>query len=356
VTKNEPLRLLLIGFGNVGCQFARILTVEREQFPGLDDLNVTVVGITTLSRGSLENPEGIDLRRALLEIETAGRFQAQNPDFSSRGSADAASELEYDVLVELSTLSIDRRGEPACSYVRTALGRGRHVVTANKGPIAFAYNELRALARAHNCILLHESVVMDGAPVFDLAHFGMRGCRVLEVDGILNSTSNFVLSRMELGEHPDDAVRIAQARGFAEADPRHDLEGWDSAAKICVLANVLLDGDLTPLEVEREGILALSAKELRTARQEKKRVKLVCRAWREDGQVRAAVKLKKLSDSHPFSRIKESGGILRIATDLMGPIIVQQEAPTLYDTAYGVLNDLLLLGIKTRPSAEATPN
>jgi homoserine dehydrogenase len=254
---------------------------------------------------------------------------------------EAVRQLDYDVLVELSTLSIQQRGEPALSHVREALMRGRHVVTANKAPAAFAYHELVELAREKGVKFLHESTVMDGTPVFSLAREGLKGATVRSVSGVLNSTTNFVLSRMEQGESLESAVRTAQKEGFAEADPRHDLEGWDAAAKITVLANALMGASLTPFDVDRQGITHVSVQDAQRAVQSGKNLKLICKAWREGENVRARVKLEEVERGHPFAPIRESGSILMIETDLLAPFVISETDPTLYDTAYGVINDLL---------------
>lgn len=339
----KPIRALFIGFGNVGQKVAEILFVERSKFPQLSDLKLSIVGIVTKSRGTLVNRNGVDVAKAIQQIREEGRFSQTNVELASLSGLDSVRQLEYDVLVELSTLSIDRRGEPAVSHIREALKKARHVVTANKGPLAFAYHELQALAAEKGCRLLHESTVMDGAPVFSLAREGLSGCRIAGLKGVLNSTTNFVLSQMERGESLDEAVKIAQQEGFAEADPRHDLEGWDAAAKITVLANALMGASLTPLEVDRQGITGLTISQAQEAFKAGKRWKLICRAWREDKVVRARVSLELMDQSDPIACVSGSGSVLIIETDLMGPILINQVEPTLYDTAYGVIQDLLNL-------------
>jgi homoserine dehydrogenase len=184
---------------------------------------------------------------------------------------------------------------------------------------------------------------MDGAPVFSLGKAGLRGCEILELEGILNSTTNFVLARMEIGDAMTDAVEMAQELGFAEADPRYDLEGWDAAVKVCLLANVLMDADLTPFDVEREGITALKKRHVQGALEQGKHLKLLCRAWREKGSVWAEVKVRPVARESLFGLTSGAASVLRISTDLMGPVTICQEEPTLYDTAYGILNDLLTL-------------
>ena len=341
VRHSSALKALLIGFGNVGRKVAEILSVEKEQYPNLSPLKVQVVGILTRSHGSIADVSGIDLKSALAEFKEEGRFLSSNPLVYSSSGVQAAKELDYDVLVELSTLSIEGRGEPAVTHVTEALKRRKSVVSANKGPVAFAYQELEELAQKNSCEFLYESTVMDGAPIFNMARSSLKGCRILGVSGILNSTTNFILSQLEIGESFDDALKIAQKEGFAEADPRHDIEGWDAAAKIAILANVLLKANVTPHEVKREGIAGLSVKRAQSAVQRGKRLKLLCSAKYEKGFLKASVGLEEMAGDHPFARIDPRGSILKIETDLMSPFFIVQENPGLYDTAYGVINDLL---------------
>jgi len=350
---NRSKKLLWIGFGGVGRELARILT-SRDFHAKCPEKLFTVTGIATASSGVLYEKSGLDLGRALTEKETLGEFSPDNPSRRPWDTDRLITESEYDILVEMSPLSIEQCGQPALRYMEAALKTGRSCVSANKGPLAFAYCRLAQLASSGNAEIRFESTVMDGAPVFNLVRYGMRGCRVLQVEGILNATSNFVLSRMERGESMPEAIRQAQLAGFAEADPSHDIEGWDAAAKISVLSNVLLGSEITPLEIPRDGIHEVTIEQARKAVQNGKRLKLVARASRTaDGSrgdfktrgdaevVEAAVELKELPLEDPFARVPDQGSILRIYTDLMGPLTIQQEAPTLSDTAYGVLNDLL---------------
>lgn len=337
------MKLLFIGFGNVARKVVEILTVERDRFPGVANLTFEVVGIFTRSRGALASGEGLDLTAVLEELDAEGRFLAQNPHSVDITPLEACRNLDYDVLVELTTLSIEGRGEPALSHVRAALERGKHVVTANKGPVSFAFDELCALAKRERCRFLFESSVMDGAPVFNLARSSLRGARVRGFSGILNGTTNYVLARMEQGESLEAGVRGAIDVGIAEADPSHDIEGWDAAAKTAVLANVLMSAKVTPLDVDRQGISEITSEEARQALGRGERLKLVCRGWDEEGKIRTRVGLESVSLTDPFALVSHFGAALRLETDLMHPLILTQEAPDLYDTAYGVINDLMEL-------------
>jgi len=337
----RPLRLLLLGFGNVGRRLAEILA-DRSAWPGLADLDVSVVGITTGTRGALVNPSGIDLASALAEVRSRGRF-TDHPDFSRITSPEAARTLDYDVLVELTPLDLPGRGRDAIAHVRTALERGRHAVSANKGPLAWGYRDLRDLAQAQGCAFLHEAAVMDGAPVFNLARYCLRGNVIQRIDGILNSTTNLVLEMMGAGGSLPDAVARAQEIGVAEADPRNDLDGWDAAVKIAALANVLLGASLTPEEVERESLMEVRPDQLRAARERGCRIKMVCEVFREGDRIAGRVRARELPLDDPFALVAGTGSILRLTTDLLGKIVLTEESPDLTTTAYGVLSDLLSL-------------
>jgi homoserine dehydrogenase len=218
------LRLLLIGFGNVGRRLAEILA-DQAAYPGLADLDVSVVGITTGSKGAVVDTSGLDLQAVLAEIRDQGRLP------HSLTSLEAIRTLDYDVMVEMTPLDILGRGAAATAHVGAALESGRHAITCNKGPLAWSYRPLRDLARRQDRAFLYETTVMDGAPVFNLAQRCLRGNTIRRIEGILNSTSNHVLCAMEKGQALEDAVAAAQALGIAEADPRNDLDGWDGAVK-----------------------------------------------------------------------------------------------------------------------------
>ena len=337
-----PLKLLFVGFGNVGREMARIL-VRKADYPGLADLDVSVVGITTGSRKALANEQGVDLARALAELKEEGRFTPRNPDYSELDSLGAAETLDYDVLVEMSPLSIENRGEPAITHVRTAIGRGRHVISCNKGPLAFAFREIRKSADERGVAFLHETTVMDGSPVFDMARSCMRGNTILRIDGILNSTSNYVLCAMEKGKTFAEGVAGAQAEQIAEADPSNDLDGWDASVKIVALANVLMGADLRPEDVDRDSMADITPDRVGNAKERGKRIKMVCSAWREGHTVKASVKASEVPMEHPFALVDATGSIVRFETDLLGKILMTEENPDITTTAYGVITDLYAL-------------
>jgi homoserine dehydrogenase len=339
------MRVLILGFGNVGRRLAEILA-ERASYPGLDGLDVSVVGITTGSRGAAVHPAGLNLGRVLAWHAGHGSF-AGFPQGSTLTSEQALQTLDYDVAVEMTPLDIRSRGAAAIGHVRAALARGRHVVTCNKGPLAWAWQPLRDLAREKGVSFLYETTVMDGVPVFNLAQSCLRGNTILRIEGILNSTTNFVLCEMERGLSLQAAVAGARRLGVAEADPLYDLDGWDAAVKVSALANVLLDAELPPEAVERESLSAVSAQRIEDALTREHRLKVVCEAFRTtahgENRVIGRVRVREVPVSDPFALVEGTGSILRLTTDILGSIVLTEEDPDLSTTAYGVISDLIRL-------------
>ena len=333
-------RVLLIGFGNVGRRWCELLTEELPSHPQLKRLRIVCVGIFTANHGSCVDTDGIDLARVLRLYRLHSHLPLDSRGAREMSVAEAVDKLDYDVLIELTTLSIERRGEPAVGFVKRALRRGLHVVTANKGPAAFALPELRELAHRGACRFLFESTVLDGFPVFNLQRHCLSAARIMRLEGILNCTSNFVLaSALEQGDLAG-AVAEAQRQGFAEADPRLDLLGWDAAAKITILANSFLQSNLTPLEVPRDEVTSGLIEELAKRRRPGDCWRLVAQARGQGADVEARVELMNVAPEHPFRTLGPSSGGLLIESDLTGRLFFAQRDPDLTDTAYGVIQDL----------------
>jgi len=341
------VRALLLGFGNVGRAAADIL-VRRDQYPGLAGLDVAVVGIVTARHGALLNRRGVDLERALAEWRGQGRFSPRHPDHVEISALEATRTVDYDVVVEMTPLTRQARGEPAITHLREALRRGRHAITANKGPLAWAFSDLSRLAARRRVQLLYEATVMDGVPVFNLARHGLRGATVTRVEGILNSTTNAILCALERGGTFTDALARAQQEGYAEADPSDDLEGWDGAVKLSALANVLMGVALPPEAIAREGIVGLDPSRVTSARARGARLKLVCEAWREGAGVQGRVALREIPPADPFALVDDTSSMLRLVTDLAGTVEITEQRPDIGVTAYGVISDLLAVSSAMR--------
>ena len=292
------LRLAIIGFGNVGQEFADLLVRKRDWLVKSKGLDIEVLAISTKSKGALLSERGLDLVRVDELMKRNGNLRGYGKEVTDLNPLEIIDNCQADVVVELTTLNIDS-GQPAIDHISNALQSKKHVITANKGPIAFAYDQLESLAKSRNVRLRFEGVVMDGTPIFNLVEKALQGCEILRLEGILNSTSNYVLTEMSRGRDMDDAVKEAQRRGIAEADPTLDLEGWDAAAKIAALANVLMGAGITPRDVRRRGVTCLSREYLASAAASGKRVRLMAKAVGEGSEVVASVEPTQVDQNRP---------------------------------------------------------
>jgi len=245
-----------------------------------------------------------------------------------------------DVLFEATSLS-PRDGQPAIDHIRAALEMGAHAITANKGPIVHAYQELRSLAVAKGRKFLFESTVMDGVPIFSLFRDNLPCINLNGFRGILNSTTNVILSGVEEGLSFEESLVKAQELGVAETDSSNDIEGWDAAVKVAALIRVLMDVPIRLEEIQREGIGKLSEEAVRAARAEGKPYKLVCRAQRTSQAVMASVRPEQVPLSDPLAWVAGTSSIVYFETDIFPGLAITENNPGLDATAYGMLADFV---------------
>jgi homoserine dehydrogenase len=335
------LNLLLIGFGNVARRFATLLGELR---PELDARGIQprVIGIATARHGFLYDARGVDAAAAARQIAGGGVLapaQAAPLDLLAR-----FEEVSDGPRVAIETTPLDvRSGEPALSHVRAALARGIHAITANKGPVAFAYAELSSLAAASGVSFLFEGAVMDGIPVFNLVRETLPASRVLGFRGVVNSTTNYILTALEGGEDFDAALARMQATGVAEADPSLDVDGWDAAAKAAAMANVWFDSGITPHDVAREGLGPATATRARETFARGCRLKLVASGRAPVGRAGVRVALEELPADDPLANLDGQANAIEIDTWPAGRIVITQRDGGLERTAYALVSDLATL-------------
>ncbi len=327
--------LAFLGFGNVGQALARLLLRKREELQTRYNLTYTVTGIATGRHGMEIDLQGINLERALASLAAGQVLIVPLPSLY-----DFIASCGAKVIFECTPVNYTT-GQPAVDYLRAALERGMHVVSANKGPVVHAYRELTALARAKGVKYFFESAVMDGAPIFSLFRETLPAISLRGFRGILNSTTNLILTRMETGESFAQAVAYAQSIGIAETDPSGDVDGWDAAVKVAALATVLMDVPLKPQEVERTGIGALTPIEIAHAREAGKRWKLVCTARREGKGVVGRVAPEMVGSDSPLYGVGGTSSVIQFETDVLPGLSIVETDPGPETTAYGMLADFL---------------
>jgi homoserine dehydrogenase len=337
----------LIGCGTVGQGFLEILVKKREYLKEKLNFEVKVVAINDKLKGSLLVPEGIEAEKILQLLEQGKKIEEYLEEKSDEAQQmdplEMIEKCDADIIAELTYTDI-KTAEPATSYIKKALQAGRHVVTSNKGPAALYYRELEKLAQENNLIFGIEGTVMSGTPVFSLFENGLAGNNIKEIKGILNGTTNFILSKMEL-ENMDyeDALGLAQKLGYAEADPTADVEGYDALAKIVILSNVFLEGNIKPSDAKREGITSLSKQEILAAKGEGYRYKLIASTKKEKGQIRANVSPQQLSLSDPLAGVMGANNALTFDLDLLGKVTIQGPGAGKTETGYSILTDMLTI-------------
>jgi homoserine dehydrogenase len=287
--------------------------------------------------GWIADSERLDVH-AMLRESFSGQSRAGAPaPHDVRGWLHLA---KADVLFEATSLS-PRDGQPAIDHIRAALDLGAHAITANKGPIVHAYEELSTLAIAKGRRFLFESTVMDGVPIFALFRDNLPAIQLHGFRGILNSTTNVILSGVEEGLSFEESLVKAQEIGVAETDASNDIEGWDAAVKVAALIRVLMGVPIRLEEIQREGIGKLSEEAIRAARADGKPYKLVCRAQRTDQGVTASVRPEQVPLSDPLAWVAGTSSIVYFETDIFPGLAITENNPGLDATAYGMLADFV---------------
>ena len=343
----QTYRLALIGFGNVGQGFAQILRDRGAELEEQYGLRLQIVAIADPLKGSLYHPEGLDLAALLDAVRASGRIDSVPAAQHGWDALRTIDEADAEVVVELSYTDL-KTGEPAMTHLRRALAAGKHVVTSNKGPVALHYPELKALARERGVEIGIEGTVMSGTPVLRLAEELLAPAGIVRILGIINGTTNYILTQMESGMSYTDALAEAQAKGYAEADPSGDVDGHDAAGKAAILANLLMGGSLSPGDVDRTGITALTEEDIAAAKANAERWKLIARVERIDGQVAASVRPTRLPLSHPLAAVGGATNAITFTTRLLGDVSLVGPGAGRLETGYAILGDLLAIGREQR--------
>lgn len=332
-------KLAFLGFGNVGRSLAELLLRKQTELTNDYDIAFSVTAIGTGTHGRAVDPGGFDLPR-VLEALKAGESLGQFSKKKVANSLDLLRKSEADVLFENTPVN-HKTGQPAVDHVRAALELGMHVATANKGTVVYGYRELTELAESKGRKYYFESTVMDGAPIFSLFRGALPAARLLSFRGVLNSTTNIILTRMEEGDSFEAAVNYCQDIGIAETDPSADVDGWDAAIKVAALTTVLMNIPLKPQEVAREGIRGITPRMIASARAANSRYKLVCSAERAGEVVKARVAPELVPSTSPMFSLEGSSSIVEFKTDVLGELSIVETNPGPQTTAYGLLADFI---------------
>lgn len=328
-------RLYLVGFGTVGRGLVRVL---KEQGPALRRarLDLRVVALSDIW-GTLHDQGGLDLER-LLRLPRPSQMKGRAPAGARRmGGAEAARSLDYDILVEMTPTNVVT-GQPALGHLEAALGRGKCAVTSNKGPLAVKYRELMALAARNGAELRFEATVGGAMPIINLAREALAGNPILSIRGVLNGTTNYILTRMAEDSLPfREALAEAQELGYAEADPSYDIEGKDAGAKLVILANAIFGRNARYSQVRVTGIAGITPEALHLAERAGCAVRLVAQADRS-GPLEVAPRLVKRNSPLAVEGTLNAASLI---TELAGEITVTGRGAGPLEAASAILSDIV---------------
>jgi len=331
--------LCFLGFGNVNRTLVRLLQKNKQELRDQHGIRWRITGVATRKLGWIAAPEGLDP----VLLSEPGFFNHDSMPHVSAPLGDVRQWLKAaraDVLFEATSLNT-KDGQPAVDHVRASLEAGAHAITANKGTIVFALEELQNLARRQNRKFYFEATVMDGVPLFSMFRDNLPLIKLNGFRGILNSTTNVILTGMEEGLSFEQSLKRAQDLGVAETDASDDIDGWDAAVKVAALTRVLMGVPLRLEEIERVGIRNLSAESVREARRSGNPYKLVCRVERAGSTVKAQVRPEQIRLSDPMAHVSGTSSIVYLETDVFPGLAITENNPGLEATAYGMLSDFV---------------
>ena len=336
----KEYRIALVGFGNVGRALLHLLESKQQVLRENYGFTTRITGIATLRHGMAVDPAGIDSASALRIAENNGDLTTLSFTAPPTSVLDFIRKVPADVLFENSPLNY-HTGQPAADHLRAALQRGMHAITANKGPVVHAYDDLTRLATENGVRFLFESAVMDGAPIFSLFRGPLPAVELRGFYGILNSCTNLLLEMMESGKTFTEAVDYGKSIGITETDPSADIDGWDAAIKVAALTTVLMGIPLKPDQVQRTGIRDITRDMIVNALEAGERWKLVCSARLEDDRLEAKVCPQRVDAHSPLYSINGTSSFVQFQMDTLPGLGILESNPGPETTAYGLLADLI---------------
>ena len=339
-------KIAFIGFGTVGQGLTEILLEKKDMLGEKYDFHFKIVAISDIMKGAVYDEDGLDMEKILELVKKGKKLDEYPTGVKEMDSMATIQETNADTVIEVTYTDI-KTGEPALTHIKAALNAGKNVISTNKGPVVKQVMELLDLAASNNVHYGFEGVVLAGTPVLNLAKFTLAGNKITGFKGILNGTTNYILTRMEEGMSYDDALKKAQELGYAEADPTGDVEGLDALGKVVILSNVVLGKNLSVNDVQRKGITGITGEDVKKAKAEGKRWKLIGSAEiQSDGSVKAKVSPEKLPLSDPLAGVCEAINALTYYTDELGPVTIVGPGAGRRETGFSLLIDLLEINRK----------
>jgi homoserine dehydrogenase len=342
VLSMRTYRLAIIGFGNVGQGLGQILEERGADLRKHFGVDVRITAVSDIMLGSVYDPGGLSPHELRTAVKRDGNLQRVAAPKRGWDSIRTIRSTESDIVVELSPTDL-KTGEPAIGHIRAAFESGKHAITTNKGPVALKYRDLAELAAEHGVMFGVEGTVMSGTPALRLGRELLHGAGVEKIQGIVNGTTNYILTQMQDGKPYAEALAEAQEKGYAEADPAGDVEGHDAAGKLVIMANILMDAPIGIEDVEREGITRLKESDVKSAAQDGEVWKLIAGLERTEKGIQARVRPERIPHAHPLASVRGATNAVTFTTRLLGEVTLIGPGAGRLETGYSVLCDLLAI-------------
>ncbi len=334
------VKIASIGFGTVGQGFVELLNGKKDYLSKKYGISFSVVAISDPIKGSIYDPEGLDLNKVFLLLKEKGSLQDYPCTNKGWDSVKTIEESNADVIVEATPTNL-KDGNPGLTHIRKALSLKKHVISTNKGPVALAYSKLKQLAKENGVSFRFEGTVLSGTPALNLSLESLAGAHVQEIRGILNGTTNFILTEMSKGKAYEEALKIAQQLGYAETDPTADVEGWDAVAKTVILSNVVMGGEIRVEDVKREGITNIGKSDIDKAKERGKVIKLIASIAKENGIINAKVSPEEIDGGELLANVNGVLNALVFKTDTLGEVSIIGPGAGRKETGFSLLTDFI---------------
>ena len=327
------MRIILCGFGVVGQSLAKLLESRAEDLYARYGLKPRIIGVFD-SKGSAVDVTGLDVTRLIQIKKKYGSVRKYSNTKNNVSGIQMINELEAEVVIE-TTASNYKDAEPGMSHIINAMKHGMHVISVNKGPLALAFPSLMELATYNHVIFRFSGTVGGGTPILDYAKNSLKGERIISFDGILNGTTNYILTNMTNGMSFNDALNDAKKRGYVEADESLDLDGLDAAAKLVILANWIMGMKVTMPEIKRIGIRKIDSDDIRKAAANNSAIKLIASC--DNGLI---VKPKELPFDNPLC-VSGTLNAISFTSEHSGTQTIIGKGAGGIETASSILRDLI---------------
>lgn len=338
----DQKKIVICGLGTVGREFLKLARERKNLVKQKYGLEMQVIGIAELGGSLYDEGKELPLEEIISTLAQGGKIQTLGSiwkkDLSGRELLETA---KADILVETTPTNL-QDGEPGTTHIRTAIKEGMDVVSANKGPLVLYYSELQKEAKKHGSRLFISAATAAALPTLDVGILSTAGAKVLNFEGILNGTTNFILTKMtKEGVDYESALKEAQQLSIAETNPKLDVEGYDTANKCVLIANRLFDLNLDINKVEREGITGVTQEDIKAAKDEGKVIKLIGKAFEENGEYKLTIKPEKIDATHPLASINLSEKGVSFTTDILGQITISGGKSSPVGAAGALLKDII---------------